>query len=114
MRMLVLVGLAVIMGTIGCTSPQPVRQSDSPQSSPQPWKTPSNWETVQLGMSERQVMSILGKPTSASDSGLGSKTLYYRGEIPGYGFVSGNIQLNLIEDRVWQVNKPVFFKSKRN
>lgn len=57
-------------------------------------------------MSEAQVMSILGRPTSVEAMGGIFKTLFYRGEVAGSGSVSGNIKLQ--DDRVWQVNTPVF------
>ena len=69
------------------------------------WKNPSSWNGVSNGMSERQVISILGKPTSAENVGS-FRTLFYRGDVAGSGFVSGNVKLD--EDRVWIVNKPVF------
>jgi hypothetical protein len=57
-------------------------------------------------MSESQVISILGPPTNV-DRTIGSMPiLFYKGEVPGSGFVSGNVKLS--EDRVYLVNKPVF------
>ena len=69
------------------------------------WKNPSSWDKVRDGMSESQVISILGEPTTTKD--LGSmRTLFYRGKVEDSGFVSGNVKLD--EDRVWDINKPVF------
>jgi len=57
-------------------------------------------------MSESQVVAILGPATSVKRvSDL--RTLLYRGEVPGSGTVSGNVELGG-EDRVYLVNKPVF------
>ena len=70
-----------------------------------PWKIPVNWDKVRDGMSERQVIAILGWPTSTDNLGP-LRTLYYRGEVRHSGFVSGNIKLT--DDRVYLVNKPVF------
>ena len=55
--------------------------------------------------SESQVVGILGKSTSVENVGP-FRTLFYRGNVPGSGSVSGNIKLT--DDRVWQINKPVF------
>lgn len=70
------------------------------------WRNPYTWQRVASGMSSLQVKSILGPPTSSTES-LGSVTLYYRGHIDGKGYVSGNVKLNA-DDRVWLINKPVF------
>jgi hypothetical protein len=70
-----------------------------------PWKSPSVWERVKNGMSQEQVVALLGRPTSVENAGS-FRTLFYRGDVVGSGFVSGNIKLD--DDRVWQVNKPVF------
>ncbi len=70
-----------------------------------PWQVPGNWDRIKVGMSESQVTSILGPPTSAEQV-AGLRTLFYRGEVSGSGLVSGNIKLG--EDRVYLVNKPVF------
>lgn len=69
------------------------------------WRTESAWGRLKDGMSEGQVRTILGQPTSTKDVGP-YRTLYYRGEVAGSGFISGNVQLS--DDRVWQVNEPVF------
>lgn len=71
----------------------------------QSWQDRNAWGRVKNGMSEAQVASILGRPTSVETVGP-YKTLFYRGEVGGSGSVSGNIKLQ--DDRVWQVNTPVF------
>jgi hypothetical protein len=68
------------------------------------WKESSNWEKIKNGMSEKQVIAILGKPTSISDGVF--RILYYQGEVPGSGYVSGNVKLT--DDRVYLLEKPVF------
>jgi len=70
-----------------------------------PWHNKKNWEKIRDGMSESQVISILGEPTSKKDVGS-YKTIFYQGEVSGSGFVSGNIKFD--EDRVWGINIPVF------
>ncbi|MFQ2006792.1 hypothetical protein ACK34G_15935 [Aeromonas veronii] len=68
------------------------------------WHSPANWGRVKDGMSQSQVVSLLGQPTSIENIGP-YRTLFYRGEVNG-SFVSGNAKLT--DDRVWQVNEPVF------
>lgn len=70
-----------------------------------PWHDGNSWGRVKNGMSESQVIAILGPPTSVEAVG-GYKTLFYRGEVSGSGSVSGNTELS--QDRVWAVNTPVF------
>jgi hypothetical protein len=101
-------------GSVGESSP-PQQNGSVGESSPSsetiiesflvpPWMDRSNWSCVQKGMSERQVLSILGKPTSIKPGVY--RKLFYRGEVDGSGFVSGNIWL--ADDRVQIVNIPVF------
>lgn len=80
-------------------------QPRTASSAGQPWHDRNSWGRVKNGMSEAQVVSILGRPTSVKTVG-GFKTLFYRGEVSSSGSVSGNIKLQ--DDRVWQVNTPVF------
>jgi hypothetical protein len=83
--------------------------ADNRQGAPsvaQPWKIPSTWSRIRDGMSQAQVVSILGKPTGIENSVTTYFTLFYRGPVPGSGFVSGNVKL--VDDRVNQVNQPVF------
>lgn len=75
------------------------------RSSSNRWHIPSNWDRIKSGMSESQVGAILGSPTSAESVGP-YRTIFYRGEVGNSGSVSGNVKLQ--DDRVWQVNKPVF------
>lgn len=80
-------------------------QIRTPSSFAYPWHDRNSWGRVKNGMSEAQVVFLLGRPTSVE--ALGSyRTLFYRGEVAGSGSVSGNIKLN--DDRVYQVNTPVF------
>lgn len=75
------------------------------------WKHPSAWTLVRSGMSERQVISLLGRPTRRTVSpGRVFRTLFYQGEVEGSGYVSGNVQLSRDEDRVTYglIDRPVF------
>ena len=72
-----------------------------------PWKTPFAWDKLRTGMSQAQVIAILGKPTSIETT-LSFKTLYYRGEFDQLGFVSGDVKLD--NDSLWHVDGPVFMR----
>ena len=69
------------------------------------WKAPAAWKRLRKGMSSAQVIGILGKPTSVETVGP-YRTLFYQGDVPGSGSVTGTIKLQ--DDRVWQINTPVF------
>ena len=85
---------------------QPPRRAMPIPSTAAAWKSPSAWTRVKDGMSRAQVEAILGRPTSVEDIPGGYQTLFYRGEVSGSGSVTGTVKLN--DDRVWQVNAPVF------
>ena len=67
------------------------------------WLSAANWEQVRPGMSELEVISVLGPPTSmrATDDG---RVLLYALEIGSTGFLSGNVTLK--EQQVTTVEKP--------
>ncbi len=70
------------------------------------WKELKNWKKIVSGMSRRQVESILGQPTSVkTDSSF--VTLMYQGDSTNSGYISGNVLVNLADDRVIIVNIPV-------
>ena len=81
--------------------PEPARSSRTVP----PWHSPATWQKLKHGMSERQVVAILGPPTSSSE-GAGMRTLFYRGEVLESGFVSGNVQF--MNDRALWIEVPVF------
>jgi hypothetical protein len=70
-----------------------------------PWRTRSVWSGIKEGMSRAQVVAILGQPTSVNVVSI-LQTLFYRGEVSGSASVTGTVEL--MDDRVWQVNVPVF------
>ena len=59
---------------------------------PQPWHGPAAWDRVAKGMTEAQVIAILGEPTAAESVGA-LKTLFYRGSAPGGLRLSGLVNL---------------------
>ena len=68
------------------------------------WHNLTNWQSIKHGMSERQVISILGQSTSSIGL-LPIRTIYYRGKVNG-SFVTGNIVLD--DGRVMAVSIPMF------
>jgi hypothetical protein len=72
-----------------------------------PWKSLAVWSRLKEGMSHAQVVAILGKPTSVKHIASSSfETLFYQGDVHGSASVTGTVVLN--DDRVWEINTPVF------
>lgn len=70
------------------------------------WLEAKNWDRVQTGMSELQVINILGPPTSlraAADAR--SQTLFYALEIGPANFLGGQVKLE--DHRVTSIERPV-------
>lgn len=81
------------------------RTAPLPPGSPQ-WLDIENWNRLRVGMSEMEVISALGPPTSMrGDPGSDSRTLLYAMEIGSSGFLSGSVQLK--DRRVAELQKPV-------
>lgn len=83
------------------------RNSARDAAAPAGWKDARSWAMIRIGMSRAQVESILGIPVSSKKDSIDYVTLYYQGEVPGAGHVSGNVQLDA-NDRVAFINPPVF------
>lgn len=60
------------------------------------WINASLWQSLRQGMSELQILEILGPPTSMRDQG-GERVLLYALEIGNAGFLAGSVTLR---DRV--------------
>ena len=106
MKALTLFAVSVVL-SLGMVLANPEPLSGTQNDSDGNWKNPSAWDRVRRGMSERQVISTLGRPTSRDDS-PGYHTLLYQGEVEGSGYVSGNVVVNVSRDRVVSINRPVF------
>jgi hypothetical protein len=69
------------------------------------WLEAKNWERIQIGMSEQQVINILGPPTSLrSGNDASTQTMFYALEISPTSFLGG--QVNLEDRRVTRIEKP--------
>lgn len=71
----------------------------------EPWQSTEAWDRVAKGMTSAEVAAILGSPTSV-DALAALKTMFYRGTTAQGAELSGHV--NLREDRVVAVSKPVF------
>ena len=67
------------------------------------WVSASKWKRVRLGMSELEVIEILGQPTSMRTEGE-SRLLLYAMEIGASGFLSGSVRLQ--DRKVVEVQAP--------
>ncbi len=72
---------------------------------PPPWKAPSSWNLIQAGMSEAQVVAILGPPTSVQ-SVQDSRTLFYQPDARSTSTLNGTVTLK--DDRVTATSPPAF------
>ena len=57
-----------------------------------PWKAPSGWSQIKTGMSEAQVVGLLGPPTSVQ-SVQDSRTLFYQPDSHSTSTLSGSVTL---------------------
>jgi hypothetical protein len=69
------------------------------------WKDKKNWQKIQDNMSAQQVIAILGQPTKKEEIAE-YLTFFWEGNIPGSGYVSGNVKLS--DNQTWSINPPVF------
>ena len=69
------------------------------------WLNAANWKRVHPGMSELEVIELLGPPTTMRTAGGDARTLLYAMEIGASGFLGGSVE---IRDRhVISVQAPV-------
>lgn len=81
----------------GAKRPQPANAGTQ-------WLDIEHWNRLRTGMTELQVIELLGAPTSMR-AGDNSRTLFYAMEIGTSGFLSGSVQL--VDRKVAQINQPV-------
>lgn len=68
------------------------------------WLNAANWERVRTGMSELEVISLLGPPSSMRQDDQ-TRVLLYAMEIGSSGFLSGTVSLR--DRAVTEVSRPV-------
>lgn len=69
------------------------------------WLNAANWKRVRPGMSELEVIELLGPPTTMRTADGDARTLLYAMEIGSSGFLGGSVELK--ERRVVSVQTPV-------
>ena len=86
---------------------RPVTRTDSAEpaaaDTSTPWLNVKNWDRLREGMTELQVIELLGPPTSVRAEGNG-RTLFYAMEIGSNGFLSGTVRFE--ERKVEDIQKP--------
>lgn len=71
------------------------------------WKNKQNWQKIQDNMSSQQVTAILDRPTRQKKTAIeGYFTLFWEGNVPGSGYVSGNVVFS--DNQALLINPPVF------
>jgi len=81
----------------------PLADRSAPSASPETWLDATRWKRVRRGMSELDVIGLLGPPTSMREEN-GARVLLYAIEIGSSGFLGGSVW---IRDRaVEQVKTP--------
>jgi anti-sigma-K factor RskA len=81
-------------------------RTDAPAATgPQAWHSAPAWARVRPGLTEAEVVAILGPPTAADSVGA-LKSLFYRGAAPGGRALSGHV--NLKDGLVVAVSQPAF------
>jgi seryl-tRNA synthetase len=68
------------------------------------WLEATRWERIRTGMSELEVIGVLGPPTSMRQDG-DTRVLLYAMEIGSTGFLGGSVEFR--DRAVTAVNKPV-------
>jgi hypothetical protein len=70
-----------------------------------PWHSPANWGLIKPGMSEMQVVAILGPPTNVQ-AVEDTRKLFYTPDPKSTNTLTGNI--TLMDDRVIAMSPPSF------
>lgn len=92
-------------GPSSLETPAPTARETETPSTPPRWLQVKHWQSVKPGMSELQVVEMLGPPTSTRAAADGqTQILFYAMEIATGSFVGGSVELR--ERRVIQINMP--------
>lgn len=84
-------------------APRAPPASTGAQSSSDAWISAAKWQRLRAGMSELDVVELLGAPTSMRDQG-GARVLLYAKEIGTSGLLGGSVTLR--DRAVVEVRKP--------
>jgi hypothetical protein len=109
--------LPTLAGTAAASTASPLNRAPTPDEiseageTEQPgrpgWHLVENWWRIRPGMSYEEVVSILGAPTNIR-GGYSLRTLQYQGEVPGSGFVRGEVGIYGDANRVFRIQRPEF------
>ncbi|MFL6577933.1 MAG: hypothetical protein ACJ8MR_15025 [Povalibacter sp.] len=89
----------------GIRVPESVPRKDGVQPTGTAWLSAEHWKQIRTGMSELEVISLLGPPTSLrGPADSGERTLMYAMEIGSSGFLSGSVRLE--QRKVAEVQLP--------
>jgi hypothetical protein len=86
------------------SSPAERSSSTSAATSSTAWLEAARWDRVRTGMSELEVIGVLGPPTSMRQEG-DARVLLYAMEIGSTGFLGGSVEFR--DRAVTAVNEPV-------
>jgi hypothetical protein len=87
----------------GDSSALGTRSSTAPTTSSTSWVDAARWERLRAGMSELEVINILGPPTSMRQEGE-ARVLLYAMEIGSSNFLGGSVEFR--DKAVSAINKP--------
>jgi hypothetical protein len=79
------------------------RSSTAPTTSSTAWVEAARWDRVRTGMSELEVINVLGPPTSLRQEG-DARVLLYAMEIGSSNFLGGSVEFR--DKAVSAINKP--------
>jgi hypothetical protein len=90
-------------------APSPAASAVTTTDASSAWLKTANWDKLRPGMSDTDVITILGPPTTSRKSGqsepeTGAQTLFYAMELEAGGFLSG--QVIVVDHRVIEIHKP--------
>ena len=84
--------------------PAPAKPVVAPTTDPDTWVDASKWQRIRPGMSELEVIGVLGRPTSMRAQ-EGRRVLLYAMEIGSSGFLGGSVTFR--DSVVVEVQRPV-------
>ncbi len=82
-------------------------EPSNPKTSKPLWHDPAAWAKLQEGMSEAQVIAILGNPTSVENEASLRTLIYETQKYMGASSLKGKVKL--LDGRVWLVESPELF-----
>lgn len=91
-------------GAVGTAAVPPAIQATAPNTE-QRWLSAAAWQKLKVGMSELEVIELLGPPNQLRTDNTGARQLLYALEIGRSGFLSGKVLVR--EGKVAQIEQPV-------